>query len=331
MARNRQSRKFLMTMNNPQDKGQSVESCLTKAESLSGLVYACAAMEIGAKEHTPHIHMFVVYKNPKAWDTMRRLIPHADWECCRGTSKQNRDYVFKLGKWIETEKGTTTVEGTQKEIGEMPEESICSKPELEFLYQLIQQGYTDIQIIDEYPEYMFDLSHIQRCRLIVIQEEYKNVWRDLEVTYIYGKTGAGKSRYVMETYGYSNVFRVTDYLHPFDTYNGEDVILFEEFYSSLRIQDMLNYLDGYPLKLPARYSDKQACFTKVFISTNISLEKQYPNVQEDNKETWQAFLRRIKKVLVYTENDIQTYNSVEEYMNRSEYVSVSEEELKNLF
>ncbi len=31
---------------------------------------------------------------------------------------------------------------------------------------------------------------------------------------------------------------------------GQDVIVFEEFRSSLKIQDMLNYLDGYPCELP---------------------------------------------------------------------------------
>ena len=85
----------------------------------------------------------------------------------------------------------------------------------------------------------------------------------------------------MEKYGYENVFRVTDYHHPFDTYEGQDVIVFEEFNSSITIQDMLNYLDGYPVKLPARYTDKVASFTKVYITSNLQLTMQYPNVQEE--------------------------------------------------
>ena len=79
----------------------------------------------------------------------------------------------------------------------------------------------------------------------------------------------------MEKYGYQNVYRVTDYDHPFDSYKGQDVIVFEEFRSSLKIQDMLNYLDGYPCELPCRYNNKLACFTKVYIITNISFNQQY--------------------------------------------------------
>ena len=76
-------------------------------------------------------------------------------------------------------------------------------------------------------------------------------WRDLTVTYIFGRTGAGKTRSVMDTYGYANCYRVTDYRHPFDTYDGQDVLIFEEFRSSLKLADMLNYLDGYPLLQPS--------------------------------------------------------------------------------
>ena len=89
------------------------------------------------------------------------------------------------------------------------------------------------------------------------------------------------------------MYRVTDYDHPFDSYKGQDVIVFEEFRSSLKIQDMLNYLDGYPCELPCRYNNKLACFTKVYIITNISFNQQYINIQAESKETWTAFCRRI--------------------------------------
>ena len=124
----------------------------------------------------------------------------------------------------------------------------------------------------------------------------------LEVTYIHGTTGTGKTRGVMEQYGYANVYRVTDYQHPFDSYGGQDVIVFEEFRSSLKIQDMLNYLDGYPIVLPCRYNNKQACFHKVFIISNWSLTEQFASVQGDYPETWKAFLRRIHHIKVYDNN-----------------------------
>lgn len=114
----------------------------------------------------------------------------------------------------------------------------------------------------------------------------------------------------MEQFGYSNVYRVTDYLHPFDGYKGQDVIIFEEFRTSFPISDMLNYLDGYPLELPCRYNNKYACFTKVYMITNIPLSQQYKTVQHESPQTWCAFLRRIGQVVHYTDLGV-VYQNIE--------------------
>lgn len=65
------------------------------------------------------------------------------------------------------------------------------------------------------------------------------------------------------------------------------------------IGDMLDYLDGYPLALPARYANRQACFETVYIISNIDLREQYPNIQGTDPATWRAFLRRIHRVVEY--------------------------------
>lgn len=53
------------------------------------------------------------------------------------------------------------------------------------------------------------------------------------------------------------------------------MLVFEEFHSEIPISAMLNYLDIYPLMLPARYHDRIACYTEVYITSNIPLEDQY--------------------------------------------------------
>lgn len=75
--------------------------------------------------------------------------------------------------------------------------------------------------------------------------------------------------------------------------------MLEEFHSQIPISAMLNYLDIYPLTLPARYTDRTACYTKVFITSNIPLEEQYRDIQRVQMETWRAFLRRITNVVEF--------------------------------
>ena len=62
---------------------------------------------------------------------------------------------------------------------------------------------------------------------------------------------------------------------------------------------MVNLLDIYPLTLPARYTDRIACYTKVYITSNIPLEEQYRDIQRYQMETWRAFLRRVQNVIEY--------------------------------
>ena len=82
----------------------------------------------------------------------------------------------------------------------------------------------------------------------------------------------------------------------FDAYKGQSVLVFEEFHSQISISDMLNYLDIYPVMLPARYYDRVACYATVYITSNIPLEQQYTEIQRSKLETWNAFLRRIHTV-----------------------------------
>jgi hypothetical protein len=186
---------------------------------------------------------------------------------------------------------------------------------MESLYNMIVSGLSNYDILNQNPDYIPYLDKINQVRLVVNQEQSKSEWRDLETIYVFGETGLGKTRTIMEKHGYSNVFRVTDYQHPFDTYENQDIILFEEFSSSLRIQDMLYYLDGYPLKLPARYSDKHACYTKVYLTSNLDLDEQYQNIQRYEPSVWKAFLRRIHKVRKYINTNQYLEFTTEHYIN----------------
>lgn len=316
LKKDKQSRKYQLTFNNFEKWGYTYDIILKKLTLFSSLEYYAMSTEIGIKENTPHIHLFLYFKTPTRFSTIYHKFKHCHIESCRGTCAQNRDYVFKEGKWANSEKGITSIPDTRVEWGKLPEENVGEKPELALLLELIQDGLSNYDIITKFPDYLFDTDKIDRVRKTLKQEEFKDKWRDVEVTYIFGKTGTGKTRGVMEKYGYSNVFRCTQYDHPFDLYQQEEVIIFEEFSSSIRIQDLLNIIDGYPVKLPCRYSDKIATFTKVFFCTNTSLEEQYPNIRREQSETWEAFLRRIDKVIFYkSKTEILNFDSVADYMS----------------
>lgn len=140
---------------------------------------------------------------------------------------------------------------TFEESGILPPDSKQGdRNDLRTLYALIASGADNAQILGEHPEYLRDISHIDRTRQTILEEKYRNVFRQMTVTYIFGPTGTGKTRSVKEGCGYSNCYAVSDYHHPFDGYRGQKVMLFDEFHSSLPLNSMLQYLDGYPWNYP---------------------------------------------------------------------------------
>lgn len=205
---------------------------------------------------------------------------------------------------------------TFEESGSLPPDSKQGdRNDLRTLYALIASGADNAQILGEHPEYLRDISHIDRTRQTILEEKYRNVFRQMTVTYIFGPTGTGKTRSVKEGCGYSNCYAVSDYHHPFDGYRGQKVMLFDEFHSSLPLNSMLQYLDGYPLELPCRYANKQACYTEAYIISNLPLEKQYVSEQHEKPEAWDALLRRINCVRVFDLDGSHKDYTVHEYFH----------------
>lgn len=296
--RDTQSRKYIITINNFLEHGYTRAIIREKIKALKSLVYFCAAEEKGLETATHHIHIYIVFSSGVRFSTMKNVFSlGGDIQPARGTSSENRDYVSKSGKWEHDEKGDTKIEGTFEEFGEMPEEHQGVGGEEAAVIERIRDGASNADILREFPHYLRGLRDVEYVRQTLRAEEYRDKWRDLETVYIWGTTGAGKTRYVMDSFGYGNVYAVNDYKHPFDGYAGESVMLFDEFASGIRIQDMNNYLDGYPLALPARYSNKQACYDRVFIVSNIDLRDQYTFERLNQPEVWAAFIRRIHKVI----------------------------------
>ena len=325
-----QSRKWQLTINNPAEKGITHEVLKESLAKFSGMLYWCMCDETGS-EGTYHTHVYFVLRTPTVHTVLENRFPSIHRENVKGTSQQNRDYVLKDGEKYnkgpdgsynytdgsgKTHTGVNHT-GTFEEWGEMPIERQGKSKDVEKIYALIKDGATNLEIIDTVPSGMLNIDKIERTRSMLRDSHYANSWRELQVTYIFGTTGVGKTRSVMDKYGYANCYRVTDYKHPFDTYDGQDVLILEEYRSQFRVADILNYLDGYPLQLPCRYFNRQACYTKVFIISNIPLEKQYTSVIQESRS---AFLRRIHQVREYRGNTMLEYDSLEKYFSRPGFV-----------
>lgn len=318
-TRDTSSRKWLLTINNPEEKGYTHSVLMDILDSIKGITYWCMCDEIGGKTKTYHTHIFIFRKNPLRFSRLQKLFPKVDLRMCKGTAQENRDYIRKEGKYKDSEKAETNLKDTFAEFGDVPDEQQGKRNDLLTLYELIKGGKSNFEILEENPYYMDRLNTIDKVRELQRYEEYKNKRRlDLQVEYWCGASGQGKTRTLMDRYGDGNVYRVTDYKHPWDMYRGQDVVIFEEFYSErFELPDMLNWLDVYPVDLPCRYNNKTACYTKVFFTSNKPLDEQYRSWQREEPESWKAFLRRIHCIKVFDKNgNIKDYKNLSEYKER---------------
>lgn len=285
---NTQSRRYMLTINNPTHTDEEI---INYIQNLEHFKYCMFQREKGEETGTEHIQAFVIFNIGKRFSTIKKYFPRAHIEQSKGSNTQCRDYCSK---------SDTRISGPH-EFGEFAEQR--ARTDIVGFMDMIAAGATNAELRTAYPTLFFkNLKKVEELRQEYLYERFRKEMRFLEVTYLYGRSGAGKSRSVVEEYGFENVFRVTDYgSGMFDYYSGQDVIVFEEFDSSLKITQMLNFLDIYPLVLPCRFANKVACYTKVFICSNLSIYGQYPNIQAEKQEQFYAFLRRIHKIIKFTD------------------------------
>lgn len=317
----KQSRAFQLTFNNPEAHRLDHTNIKENLLHFTTIDYFALCDEVGT-EGTPHIHVYVHFRSGVRFSQIKKSFPSAHIESAKGSPTENRDYIRKEGKWFESEKKESNQPETFEEWGKIPESRSGARSDLEVLFDLIVDGLTNAEILRRNPNYMRCLNYIDRTRQALHEDEFKNKWREISCVYVFGETNTNKTRTYMETNGYENVYRITNYSGnaAWDGYRGQDVVIFEEYRSQILISEMLTWLEGYPnCSLRARYADKVACFTKVIIISNIPLEEQYKNVQQDSPATWRAFLRRIGRVIHHkTAVDIVDYPSVDAYLHRDE-------------
>lgn len=302
------SRKWLLTCNNPGEHGWDYDKIESSISTFKGVQYACWCTEKGLKEKTEHFHLFLHFKSIVTADRLHGIFERGSWHSdkCRGTAQDNRNYIRKEGKYAEDEKSKTSIEGSFREVGEFVEErkGQGKRSDLLDIMDMVRDGADNQDIEDSYPVQYFSMrSAINAYRSELQEREYFNRRRDdLRVIYIYGSPGVGKTSLIYDLYEFKDVYVVSDYAKAFDMYQGQKVLVLDEYNSDFKITALNQYIDVYPCQLPARYTNRVACYDTVYIVSNRPLKDQYFYIQSDFPLSYMAFLRRISCVIDMQKN-----------------------------
>ena len=255
--------------------------------NLNKFRYCAFQVEKGGNSELTHIQAFITFKNPFHWSTMCNRFPVANFEEVRGSNTQARQYCTKP---------ETRIDGPY-EFGEFAEER--QRTDIKEFLELLEAGASNNDLKKTHPSlYLREFNKLSTLRAQDRFDEFCKKIRNVEVTFVYGPPGVGKSTYVYEKVGFENSFSVQTFDNSaFTFYEAQDNLIIDEFNCQWSIQFMNKLLDRFPLQLRGLGCVKWACYQQVYIISNYSLSELYRDKQETEPTIYKSFLRRFDNII----------------------------------
>lgn len=297
------SRSYVFTLNNPEFTPTEFSSKIEQSTEISYCIFQFEEGESGV----PHFQGYLELKSALRMTAVKKMLSNRlHLEKRLGTPQEASDYCtpskgkpenqgnpdpsYREGPWVF---GTIS-----KGQG--------SRSDIDSLKRLLDEGKSMVEVADacfgSFLRYSRGIKEYKRLKAT------PRLW-EMEVEFAFGKPGTGKSRYcaeVTETEGFANVY----WLSPgkwFDDYEGQSIVVIDEFKGSLPYQLLLRICDRYPLLVESKGGQVNFIPKKVIITSNQLPNEWYrfPEVGDVN-----AILRRLTKIMYFrAQDDVQSYDT----------------------
>jgi hypothetical protein len=183
-----------------------------------------------------------------------------------------------------------------------PEKEQGKRTDLQELAAMVKEGATNLQIATANPvAFLKNARGLEALRSAVSKPENADA-RLYNVIVAYGATAQGKTLWVHDTFGDKmyTAPSVAGQTQWFDGYDGEEVILFDDYTGGIEMGFFLRLLDVYQMKLPVKGAYTAKRWNTVVITSNFPPEQWY---RKDNCTHPQlpALMRRITCLLNFNE------------------------------
>lgn len=212
--------------------------------------------EICPSTGRPHNQGFIQLFHQDRWNTILSIFGFSHIEACKGSLKSNEDYCKKEGEY--THLGNFVRRGYRSDLVNIKQD--------------LKNGATLSDVMDNYTGDFVRYTGGIKAMKTLIDKDSRNCWRSLSVYSLTGEAGCGKTSFVYKTEGYKNVFTVDQKMMKTDfwgTYDGETVLLIDDFSGWIPYSYLLRILDGHPLSLNVKNGNTFAAWTKVYITSNV--------------------------------------------------------------
>lgn len=265
------SRSWKYTLNNYNDEEKNL------LKDVPALVHYCG-MEEAPSTGTKHLEGYITFDKVKKISALKKMFERAHWEMAKGDDADNFLYNLKDKKiWINY---------NNKKQGK--------RNDLEKVYNLIKDGKSKKDILDECPvEYIKFHGGIDKAiALCQKKRDFKPV-----VTWLWGPTGTGKTRYVNDNE--NNVWYSMKNLQWWDGYENQDVVCFDDFRKDFcTFHELLRILDRYPYRVNIKGGSVEFNSKKIYITSCYHPEDMY-----DTREDIKQLTRRIDVIKFIGEDE----------------------------
>lgn len=271
------SKYWVFTLNNfDETDEQRLQSLHTNGMA----TYIVFGREIG-ESGTRHLQGYIEFLKRIRFSRARSLLgERCHIEPRKGNALQASEYCEKDGNFVKLGTCSNKGQGTRSD--------------LIALHDALKRNLPLTEISDEH----FG-QFIKYQRGINAYRSIHSIQRDwiCSVVVYWGKTGTGKTRAV-----YENLPSKKDlYVHPggpwFDGYDGQPIVLFDDFGGSeFKLQYLLKLLDRYPMRVPIKGGFVSWAPYEIYITSNINPDNWYSNA---NEEHVRALKRRITNYVYF--------------------------------
>lgn len=218
--------------------------------------YVVCGQEVG-DQGTPHLQGYVHFKNVRNLEGLKNIHASWHWESAKGNAEQNFTYCSKESNFFEEGKRPMS----QKDKGEI------GKRHLEERWAAAKEGR-----FEELPP-----ENIKIYEYIQERELSKNIpqWVPHDSTWVWGKSGTGKSRWARETYPGAYIKAPNKW---WDGYKYEDTVIIEDLDKpTIDKENFQQYLklwtDHYPFQAESKGSMRKIRPARIIVTSQYPIDQ----------------------------------------------------------
>ncbi len=239
------------------------------------VVRAIVSIEQGNNAKKPHYQFYIERKSAMTRSAMQKKFFAKD----KAHLQKRKGTPWEAWTYCSPNKDDGTHIRLLVQIGVEPPETYTKKAATVWddIYERISAGATMWELRKEFtgsvPRYHKFIEKLLYERDIV---EFKNKFRTLTVEWWHGPPRTGKTRKAMSLVEEPHlIHRISDYRNPWDSYEGQEYVLLDEFHGQVPLASMLQWLDNYYPELSCRYNNKIGKYHTVIICSNHTFDEIY--------------------------------------------------------